>query len=98
MNPQFKKYVRRVMVLNIFVGIAVVVVIAVIAVDKFGSNEVLAAEDSTKEIMAACIADAGELWAAQRGPWKGAADGDKIAISIIAAKLFEARYLQTYIK
>lgn len=99
MDPKLKKYVRNVMVLHIFIGIAIVVVIAVVAVDRFGSSEVLAVEDNTKEIMAVCIADAGELWSTARDRRENKmADGDKIAISIIAAKLFEARYLQTYIK
>lgn len=99
MNPKLKKYVRQVIVLYVFIGIAIGVIIAVIAVDKFGSNEALAAEDSTKEIMAACIVDARELWTTRQGRRVASGDdGDKIAISIIAAKLFEARYLQTYIK
>ena len=98
MNPKLKKYVRTIIAIYVLIGIVIGFGLTIVIVDWFGSNEALATEDNTKEIMASCIADASELWTAERERIKTADDGDKIAISVIAAKLFEARYLQTYIK
>lgn len=66
--------------------------------DRFGPSEALAADDPTKEIMLTSIADAKELWLIDGSGSGKMADGDKIAIAIIASKLFEMRYLQTFIK
>lgn len=86
------------------VGVCTILIVAFsfvvpIISDKFGPSEALAVEDKTKEIMATSIVDAQELWSTARNRRENrTADGDKIAIAIIAAKLFELRYLQTYIE
>lgn len=81
-------------------GLIIILICTVpIISDRFGPEEALAVEDNTKEIMALSITDAQELWSTARDRKENrTADGDKIAIAIIASKLFEMRYLQTYIK
>lgn len=79
--------------------VTVLTVTVPIIADWVGPSEALAADDNTKEIMAMSITDAQELWSTSRNRKENrTADGDKIAIAIIASKLFEMRYLQTYIR
>lgn len=66
--------------------------------DRYGPGTAHAAVDNTKEVMATCITDAKDLWLAASGPAGKVTDGDKIAIAAVASKLFEARYLLTYIE
>jgi len=66
--------------------------------DEFGPKKALAAVDNTKEVMATCITDAKDLWLSASGQVGKVTDGDKIAIAAVASKLFEARYLLTYIE
>jgi len=99
-SPYRKAIIVVLIVLGCVVLIPVVLTFTVpIITDRLGSSEALAADDNTKEIMATSITDAQELWSTARDRKENrTADGDKIAIAIIASKLFELRYLQTYIK
>ena len=99
MSPYCKKLIQGAAIVGgCILAIVVLSFTVPIISDKFGPSEALAQTDNTREIMATCLTDAKELWIAIAEPRGGLSDGDKIAITNVAAKLFEARYLLTYIE
>ena len=97
MSRNRKKIIKAsLFVFSLFVLAVVLASVPRIIMDRFGPANAHAAVDNTKEIMATCITDAKELWPSSSGG--KVSDGDKIAIAAVAAKLFEARYLQSYIE
>ena len=92
---------RKYIILGLFLVVFVVLLslgIYPFVLDRFGPEAAHAAVDNTKEVMATCITDAKDLWLTSSGPASKVTDGDKIAIAAVASKLFEARYLLTYIE
>lgn len=96
MSRYRKHIIKGIFVLSLIILAVVLADAPRIIMDRFGPSNAHAAVDNTKEIMATCLTDAKELWVLESGQKRG--DGDKIGIAIIAAKLFEARYLQSYIE
>ncbi len=99
MSRNHKKIIKAsLFVFSLFVLAVVLASAPRIIMDRFGPSNAHAAVDNTKEVMTTCITDAKDIWLAASGPAGKATDGDKIAIAIVASKLFEARYLLTYIE